>query len=301
MNKKILVLYYTQTGQLGDIINSFLEPLKGNNCDVEVVRVYPQEEYVFPWTGKRFFSVMPDCVNGLAIALKPFEVKEKRYDLIVIGYQPWFLSPSLPTNALLQNPSVKELLKDTPVVTITGARNMWINALERIKKALKENHAKHVGNIALVDRTQNHISVITILYWMLGGKKDKLYGIFPKPGVSDTDIKNTAIYGELVKKHLEQNKWDSLQSELIEKKAVELNYNLMYTELTAVKIFKVWAKLLNGRKNKDAWLVVFKYYLLFALFIVAPVVLTFHNIFVRPFISTRIKKQTTYYLGVNYN
>ena len=55
---------------------------------------------------------------------------------------------------------------------------MWINAQDRVKKALLESEAQLVGNVTLVDRNQNHVSAVTILYWMLTGKKDNFLGIF---------------------------------------------------------------------------------------------------------------------------
>ncbi|MBL7933625.1 MAG: hypothetical protein JNL60_17110 [Bacteroidia bacterium] len=301
MSKKILVLYYTQTGQLEEILKSFLEPFSGSEHELEMIRVYPENDYSFPWSGKRFFREMPECASGSVVPLKPFSLKQKAYDLIVLGYQPWFLSPSPPVNSILQNADVKSVLKNTPVLTITGARNMWISALERIKKSLKESGAKHAGNIVLVDKAQNHVSVVTICYWMFSGKKDKFMGFFPKPGVSEHDIHHASVFGAIVKKHLEKGSWSELQNELFENKAVVINYNLMYTELKGSRLFGIWASIIKKKKNKDAWLVLFKYYLIIALFIAAPIILSLHTILVRPFIGKRVKKQFNYYSGVNYN
>src|SRR5436190_7533657 len=141
MGKKILVIYYTQSGQLEDITNCFTAPLIEAGNTVEKVRVHVTVNYPFPWTGKSFFSVMPDCVLEQPTALQDFQLKESSYDLIILGYQAWFLSPSIPTNSILRSPLIKAVLKDTPVVTITGARNMWISAMEVIKKTLKESGA----------------------------------------------------------------------------------------------------------------------------------------------------------------
>jgi hypothetical protein len=43
-------------------------------------------------------------------------------------------------------------------------------------------------------------------------------------------------------------------------------------------------------QKRDAWLVAFKYYLLIALFIAAPIILTVDAIFLKLFLSRRIKK-----------
>ena len=50
---------------------------------------------------------------------------------------------------------------------------MWISAQERIKKKINEAGGNLVGNIPFVDRNNNSISAVTILYWMLSGKKDR--------------------------------------------------------------------------------------------------------------------------------
>ena len=299
MGKNILVIYYSQSGQLEDILNCFTAPLIEAGNTVEKVRIHVADDYPFPWTGKSFFAVMPDCVLSVPTELKPFQLKENKYDLIILGYQAWFLSPGIPSNSILKHPAVKAILKDTPVVTITGARNMWISAMERIKKMLKESGAVLVGNIALVDKHHNFISFVTIFYWMFKGKKERWLNIFPKPGVADADITGTALFGATVQKYLANKNWGGLQDELIQQKAVEVKYNLMFIESKASKLFAIWANVIAKKKKKTAWLVAFKYYLLIALFIAAPIILTVDFIFFKPFLSGRIKKQKQHYSGVN--
>jgi hypothetical protein len=298
MSKKILVIYYTQSGQLEDILNNFTAPLVEAGNTVEKVRVHVANDYPFPWNGKAFFAVMPDCVLSVPTELKPFQLKENKYDLVILGYQAWFLSPSIPVNSILNNAAVKAILKDTPVVTITGARNMWISAMQRIKKILKDADARLVGSISLVDKHHNLVSFITIFHWMFKGKKEP-FSIFPKPGVSDADIAKTSDYGRTVQKYLNGTTFEGLQDELIQQKAIEVKYNLMFIESKASKIFAIWANIIAKKKKKTAWLVAFKYYLLIALFIAAPIILTVDFIFFKPFLGSRIKKQKQLYSGVN--
>ena len=114
---------------------------------------------------------MPDCVLDVPAELSPFQLKEDQYDLIILGYQAWFLSPSIPVNSLLNHPALKKVLSGANVVTVTGARNMWLNAFLRVKKLIHATGARIVGNIALVDTHPNPVSFITIFHWMLHGKK----------------------------------------------------------------------------------------------------------------------------------
>ena len=299
MQKKILAIHFSQTGQLTDIIRQLTGPLIEAGHSVEYVRVEPERAFNFPWTGKSFFAVMPDCVGEVPAKILPFELKEKKYDLIILGYQAWFLSPSTCSNAILLDQSFREVLKDTPVVTITGARNMWIMAMERVKAKIKEAGGLLKGNIALVDKHANFVSFITIFYWMFAGKKDRYLNIFPKPGVSDEDIRACSEYGESILSKMETGNWDELQPRLLEQKATEVKYRLMFIERKAKKIFGIWAGIIGKKKNKTAWLVAFKYYLIIALFVAAPIILTVDAIFFKPFLKNRIRNQMKYYSGVN--
>ncbi len=299
MSKKILAVYFTQSGQLGNIIDHFTKPLDGfPDISVEKLRICPAKQFPFPWTSSAFFDVMPESVDGIPTELEPFAFKETQYDLIIIGYQPWFLSPSIPASSLLQHPSFKTLLKNAPVITISGCRNMWINAQEKVKKRLSEAGANLVGNIALVDKHNNYASLVTIFYWMLTGKKDRKWGLFPKPGVSDEDIANSAIFGETVKLHLRKNEWSGLQTRLLEQRAVTIKYSLMFIERKAGRIFSIWSKIINKSKKRSTLLVAFKYYLLIALCIAAPIILLVDAVFFKPFLGRRIKEQKEYYAGV---
>jgi hypothetical protein len=299
MGKKVLAVFYSQSGQLEEIIDHFTQPFIGSGHSVEKLRIFPEQPYPFPWSGKSFFSVMPDCVLQVPRKLQPFSFKESKYDLIILGYQAWFLSPSIPSTSLLADPRFQELAKNTPIITITGARNMWLSAMEKIKPVLKAMDAPLVGNIALVDRHHNFVSFVTIFYWMFKAKKERLWNIFPIPGVSAEDIVKTKNYGDSAIPYLERSNWQGFQDEMIKQGAVPVKYALMFIESKARKIFKVWAGIISKRKKKDAWLVAFKYYLLIALFIAAPIILTVDAIFFKPFLSGRIKRQKQYYSGVN--
>jgi hypothetical protein len=301
MSKKVLAVYFTQSGQLGEIIDNFTGPLIASGATVEKLQVQPVNKFPFPWTSRVFFEAMPESVKMIPADLEPFTLQESRYDLIIIGFQPWFLSPSIPVSSILQLPSFKNVLKDTPVITISGCRNMWINAQEKNKRLSKEAGANLVGNIALVDKHNNYTSLVTILYWMMTGKKDRKWGIFPKPGVSDEDVVNSSVFGKTVNENLSSGNWDDLQQKLVAQKGVDVKYHLMFIERKAGKIFNIWSKIIYGKKNRSSLLVVFKYYLLIALCIAAPLILLVDAIFFKPFLGKRIKRQKQYYSGVELN
>lgn len=299
MTQNILVIHYSQSGQLTEILENFCKPLSGSV--IEWVNVEPETPFPFPWNGAAFFNAMPETVLEKPVPIKPLSFQREQYDLIIFGYQPWFLSPSLPASAILQDESFRKRMKGTNIVSVLGCRNMWINSQEAVKKQIASAGGKLIGNVPLIDKTSNLISVVTILHWMLTGQKTRKWGIFPKPGVSDEDIENVSVFGELLREKLAANDPGSFQDSVVAKGGITIPVSILFIESRAKKLFLIWANLIvkktaNGG-NRKFWINFFKYYLIFALFIVSPIVLTIYHIFVRPFTGRHIKRELAYYRG----
>ncbi len=291
------MVYYSQTGQLGQILTQFCDPLKGHN--LEFVEIKPTVPYDFPWDVNKFFATMPSAVLEKGMPLQDFKFALDRYDLIVFGYQPWFLSPSTPATAILNHSQFQNICADTPVITIIGARNMWINAQEMVKRQLKKANANLVGNIALVDKSNNLASAVGIVYWLIYGKKESLWGIFPKPGISENDIIGMTKFGELTQNQLTRGGWNGFQDKIVALKGVIIKTNILFIEGRAPKLFQLWANAIDTKRNKKLWVRLFKYYLFAALFVLSPIVLSIYNLFFVPLTRKAIKRKKDYFLGVN--
>ncbi|MCB6230589.1 dialkylresorcinol condensing enzyme DarA [Flavobacterium psychrophilum] len=299
--KNILVIYYSQSGQLESIARNIAKPLL-NSDEVNVVfhEIQLEKPFPFPWNKDAFFDAFPESFLQIPTALKPVptEILNTKFDLILLYYQVWYLSPSIPINSFLKSSEAKTLFNNTPVVTISGSRNMWVMAQEKIKVLLKSNNAQLKGNIALVDRVGNLISVITIVEWMFSGVKKKYLGIFPLPGVSEKDIVESSKFGEIIFKNLQNNNFDNLQAQLLESKAVKISSYLVKVDKTANKIFNKWSNIINNKKqSRKTWLKIFNIYLWLAIWLISPIVYILH-LFLYPFYIKKIRREKAYYQGV---
>lgn len=296
---KVLCIHFSQSGQLTEIVHNFSSELK--NVEIEYITYNVENAFPFPWTTPVFFNCMPECVIENEVPITKINYQEQKYDLIILGYQPWFLSPSLPTTSLLKDENFKKIVKDTPIVTVIGSRNMWLNSQESVKKMIANAGGILVGNVALADKVANLVSVLTIFHWMLTGTKTKKWGFLPKPGVSDEDIANVTVYGKLLNECIQQNSLGSYQEKVISNGGSPVPTNILFIEGKAKKIFLVWAKLIqkkaqNGKRS--FWVNAFKYYLLFVLFVVSPILLFFYFILIWPFTQTQLKRKKHYFQGV---
>lgn len=303
--KNVLVIYYTQSGQLLEIAKNVVSDLeKSNKVTVSYYEIKPEPAYNFPWKNDEFFDTFPESFLQIPCDLKDSneDVLTKKYDLVIFAYQIWYLTPSIPANSFLKSDKAKNILKDTPVITLIGCRNMWIMAQEKTKKLLLDVEAKLVGNIVLADRHLNHVSVITISKWMFSGKKERYLGIFPKPGVSQKDIDEATKFGKPILESLLSGHFTNLQDNLLKLQAVVIKPFLVLTDKRANILFGKWANLLikkgkKGDPKRLKWIKLFKSYLLFAIWFIAPIVFIVFLLTYLPFMS-KINREKKYYASV---
>lgn len=300
--KRILAINYSQTGQLDEIMNEFLSSM--TEFDIDRVKIKMIKKFKFPWNTASFFDAMPECVNEIPSEISPITYKYKSYDLIILGYQPWFLSPSIPTISLLKSDAFKTILNNTPIVTVIGARNMWLNSQASVVNLIERAGGRIIGNLPLIDKTSNLLSAVSILHWMLSGRKERKWGLLPLPGISQQDIKGSASYGQLLKKHIITGKLSDFQQALVKAGGLIINTNILFIEGRAKIIFRFWALLIFKKeasgKNRALWIGFFKYYLIVSLFIISPIVVVSYNILIRPFTIRKIKTKKIQfsYLGM---
>jgi len=298
--KRILIIGYSQSGQLYEILANFLKPFQ--EVEIEQVKIDTKDSFPFPWTSDVFFNTMPESVLEEPVELAPYNIKSTNYDLVIFGYQPWYLSPSIPTTSLLKDPKFLSILKDTPVVTVIGARNMWLNAQESVVGYIEGAGGKIVGNIPLIDRHQNLISVFTILHWMLTGKKERKWSFFPFPGVSKKDIEEVEVFGEDVFEAFQEGTYEGLQDKILAKNRIDIPPSILLVEMRGKSLFLAWANLIKKQtaKKRSFWVKVYKYYLLVALFLISPIILTIYTLLIRPFRGKHIQKKKEHflYLGI---
>ncbi len=299
--KEILIIYYSQSGQLTDILKNIASSVSGEKVNISYYEIVPKKKFPFPWTETEFYNAFPETFLQIPTPLEavPSEILQKKYDLIILGYTTWYLTPCIPINSFLKSEEAKPLLANTTVVTVSASRNMWIMAQEKVKKLLVANNAKLVGNIALVDRNINHISVITIVHWLVGGKKTRMFGIFPKPGVSDNDIEDSSRFGIPIKEGLLQNEYTNLQANLLKIGAIKVDPSLIATDIRGNLVFTKWANYLIKKEGEESrkWLVYFKYYLLFAIWLIAPIVFIVFLLTYLP-MYRKIQRDKAYYSSV---
>ncbi len=271
--KKVLVLYYSQSGQLREVIDSFVAPLQESReivCHFREIK--PLSSYPYPWPFYTFFDVFPEAVNLDGCAVEKMEL-DRDYDLIILGYTVWFLSPAIPVTGFLQSEQAKLLFKDKPVVTVIACRDMWLLAQEKMKGLLAGLGARLLDNVVLVDRGKSLYSFVTTPRWLLTGKKDAFWGL-PAAGIAPAEIAAAARFGERLVAALAENRELGNGPLLSRLDAVNVNGKLIASEKIAHRSFMIWSRLIKkaGLPGSRGRKVVISIYVVFLLGMVLSIV-----------------------------
>lgn len=270
---RILVLYYSQTGQLTRAVQSMMAPLTGR-ADVQIVwqNLEPVKPFPFPWSILRFFDTFPECVYLDPPPIRPVSFDpETRFDLVVLAYQVWFLSPSLPITAFLKSDAARAL-RNTPVITFIACRNMWLSAQEKVKAMLQNLGARHVDNVVLTDQGPPWATFVTTPRWLLTGKRNGFWGIFPPAGVSEAEIAAAARFGRALGDSLPLLK-SSRGPLLSGLGAAKVLAGLVAGEKIAHRSFMLWGRLLRaiGRPGNPLRRLALVFYIVFLIAMILTV------------------------------
>lgn len=299
--KKILVVHYSQSGQLDSVVKECTRPLvESDDISVTFENIRPVEDFPFPWPFFKFLDTFPECVYHDAPPIQaPGLSGEEDFDLVILAYQVWFLSPALPMTAFLQHPVAKSLLDGTPVVTLIACRNMWLMAQEDMKQKLEELNANLVGNVAMVDEAGSLLSFFATPLWVLTGRKGPfLGGLIPKAGVAEKEIVASERFGRRIRDRL-RFKGEVSPDMFQGLSAVRVNEGLISSEKTAKRAFRLWGRLLRSLGPHGAWqrkpvLAFYSVFLVAMILTVVPAGMLIKRL-ISPLTRKRTAKQKAYF------
>ena len=273
--KRVLVVDYSQTGQLSEITAQLIGPLREGGHVVHRETLVPVEPFPFPWPIVDFVDAMPECVQLDAPPLKPLAIAaDADFDLVILCYQVWFLSPALPITAFLHSTEGKRLIRGKPVVTLVACRNMWLSAQETMRRLIAEAGGKLCDHIALTDSGHPLATFITTPRWVLTGQRDRFLGL-PPAGVAPEEIRAARRFGLALADALERNAEKTGQPMLAGLRAVNVNPRLAISERAGRRAFGVWSRLIRAFGKRGSWqrrpiLLVFSLYLIVMVLTVVP-------------------------------
>lgn len=292
--KRVLVVNYSQTGQLSDITERVIDPLRAAGHDVHLETLLPETPFPFPWPIVDFFDAFPECVQLDAPPLRPLGIAaDTPFDLVILTYQVWYLSPALPMTAFLKSPQGRQLIKGKPVITLVACRNMWLSAQETMKHLITEAGGHLIDHLAFTDQGHPLATFITTPRWVWTGKRDRFFGL-PAAGVSPEEIRQASRFGLALADGLNNDQEKSGLTMLAGLRAVTVNPRLAISERAGKRAFGVWSKLIRLFGKRGQWrrrpaLLLFALYLIILILSVVPLSLLLQWLF-SPLLKPRLER-----------
>lgn len=197
--KRILVLEYSQSGDVSKAVAAFTAPFTGPDVQLHRERIQPEVPFPYPWRSVyRLFSVFPECFVPPPEGILPLTFQpQDRFDLVILSYQVWHLTPSIPIQAFFRS-AYAQVLRDTPVITLCVSRNMWHSASETMKQLLRDVPAIHLDGVVLTHQGPPFSTFVSVPRALLYGKRDRLWGIFPPAELSPRQLERMTRLGGVV-------------------------------------------------------------------------------------------------------
>ncbi|PMB53687.1 hypothetical protein CEN39_03080 [Fischerella thermalis CCMEE 5201] len=251
--KRVLVVYYSQSGDVTRAVESFTKFLQTPEVELTWECIRPKDNYPLPWSLYKFFDVFPECVNGEPSGIYPPKFgNDEKFDLIILAYQVWFLAPSLPIQGFLKS-KYANVLQNTKVITLVVCRNMWHSASEIMKQMIVEVGGIHIDNVVLTHQGPPLATFITTPRLLLTGKKNRFLGVLPAAGVRDEDIYALSRFGKRIANNLAALSDSSRQPMLQGLGAVEVNQRYVIPEFIGRLVYRPWAKIARFFGKQGSW------------------------------------------------
>lgn len=273
--KNVLVINYSQTGQLAEITAQVVAPLRAAGHRVHLETLVPETPFPWPWPVVDFVDAFPECVQLDAPPLKPLGIPAgATFDLVILTYQVWYLAPALPMTAFLKSPDARRLLAGKPVVTLVACRNMWLSAQDTMKRLIAEAGGELRDHLVFTDQGPALATFITTPRWVLTGRRDRFLGL-PPAGVAPAEIRGAGRFGRALAAALDRDGERSAAPMLAGLRAATVDPRLAISERAAHRAFRVWSTLIRACGRRGQWrrrplLLVFALYLIAMVLTVVP-------------------------------
>jgi len=262
--------------------------------EVHLETLVPETPFPFPWPVVDFFDAFPECVQLDAPPLRPLGIAaDTQFDLVILTYQVWYLSPALPMTAFLQSAEGRQLIGGKPVITLVACRNMWLSAQATMKQLISAAGGRLIDHISFTDQGHPLATFITTPRWVWTGKRDSFLGL-PPAGVSPEEIRQARRFGLALAEGLDNDREESGQPMLSGLRAVTVNPRLAISERAGRRAFGVWSKLIRKFGRRGQWrrrpmVLLFVVYLIALILSVVPLSLLLQWLF-SPLLRPRLER-----------
>lgn len=199
---RVLLLYYTYTGQALKVLEAAGKVFRERGCEVHEAAIeftdrrFAQRFSRFPlrhvWLD--MFSVLPAQARRATGEIRtPDTVRDGGYDLICIGSPTWWRTVSMPMRSFLKSNEAGQLLACKPFAVFVVCRRYWRENLKAVHKLGEKRGGRYVDGVHFAypgDQLRSMLSLTS--YLATGEYRDRYLGVrIPTTNVQPEQLEQT--------------------------------------------------------------------------------------------------------------
>ncbi|MET0896304.1 MAG: flavodoxin family protein [Mycobacterium sp.] len=199
---KVLLLYYSYTGQAQKVLEAAGDVFRERGCEVHTAQIeltderYAERFARFPmrrvWPD--MLSVLPAQKRGDTAEIRtPDTVRDNDYDLICIGSPTWWETASLPMRSFLESDEAQKLLQDKQFAVFVVCRQYWQENLMTVRELAEARGGRYVDEIHFTYPGDPVRSLLSLTSYLGSGEYRKRYlGVrIPSTNVQPEQLQDT--------------------------------------------------------------------------------------------------------------
>jgi menaquinone-dependent protoporphyrinogen IX oxidase len=199
---RVLLLYYTYTGQALKVLEAAGEVFRQRGCEVDKAQIeFTDQRYAerfsrFPmrrvWPD--MLSVMPAQSRGATGEIRtPDVVRNGDYDLICIGSPTWWRTTNMPVRSFLKSDEARKLLSGKPFAALVVCRRYWRDNLKTVRKLAEKQGGRYLGGLHFTYPGGQIASMLSLTSYLGSGEyRDRYLGVrIPTTNVQPEQLEQT--------------------------------------------------------------------------------------------------------------
>jgi menaquinone-dependent protoporphyrinogen IX oxidase len=202
---RVLLLYYSYTGQSHKVLQAAGEVFRDRGCEVADAQItFTDPRYAEKFSRFPMRRVWPDMLSVLGAQKRneigqihtPDTVRDGDYDLILIGSPTWWDNVSMPLRSFLKTDEARKLLSGKPFAVFVVCRTFWRENLEAVRELAEEQGGRYVDEIHFTYPGDNLRSMLALTSYLGTGEyRKKSLGLkLPPTNVQPEQLEQTQAF-----------------------------------------------------------------------------------------------------------
>lgn len=198
---RVIALYSSLTQQTERVVLEVAGALQSGGHQVALEKLELQEPYPLPLPAPTLARLLKQAVSGRwpAPPVQPLSGPlPEQPDLIILGYQPWFMTPSVPMHAFLKSEQAA-LLKGRPVIGLLTCRGMYARASGLFREWVEAQGGQVVEQRVWCDQSPEPGNFASLGYMLKHGHEPRgglMKQLIPPFGPGEAGFIRARQYGE---------------------------------------------------------------------------------------------------------